>query len=241
MLAGLAVPAYLPGLVACGLMRWRPFWSFTARHNDGFYIALLSAYLVLGFGVVVLLSARYSSAIWARERLARPQLLVALVVLLPLLLFHASHCLSQIQYALSYSPRSGRAEDVRMLAFIYQGYWDEAASGTSPVAIACASVRSLAGPLVEEVVLTGFLANAIARRYGFAVAAVGVPLCFTLSHFPRVGTDIRLIPLFFASVTYVMVRLCSGSLSLAVLSHCLINALIFLPKWIVAALYLGRA
>ena len=51
---------------------------------------------------------------------------------------------------------------------------------------------------------------------------------------------IRLVPLFFAGVTYVMVRFCSVSLSLAVLSHCVINAVIFLPKWVVAALYLGR-
>jgi membrane protease YdiL (CAAX protease family) len=128
-----------------------------------------------------------------------------------------------------------------MLASIYQNYWDEAAAGTSPVAIACASVRTLAMPLVEEVVLTGLLTNAIARRYGFAAAAVGVPLCFTLGHVHRVGIDISLVPLFFASVTYVMVRLCSGSLSLAVLSHSVINAVVFLPKWVVAALYLGRA
>jgi len=240
LLVGLAAPAYLPGLLAYGLMRWRPFWLFTAKHNDGFYIAQLIAQLILGFGVIVLLSRRYSSAIWTRERLARPQLLAALVVLLPLLLFHASHCFSQIHYALSCLPRSGRTADVGMLASFYQYEWDESASGTSPAAIACASVSALAAPLLEELVLTGFLTNAIARRYGFAAAAVGVPLCFTLGHVHQVGIDIRLVPLFFAGVTYVMVRFCSGSLSLAVLSHCVINAVIFLPKWVVAALYLGR-
>jgi membrane protease YdiL (CAAX protease family) len=241
VLVGFAVSDYLPGLLANGLMSWRPFWLFTAKHNDGFYIALLFTQLFLGLGVVALFSTRYSSAIWTRKGLAWPQLLVALAVFLPLLLFYAFHCFSQIQCALSYSPRSGRAEDLRMLASIYQYYWDETAAGTSPVAIACASVRTLALPLVEEVLLTGFLTNAIARRYGFAAAAVGVPLCFTLGHVPRFGIHMSLVPLFFASVTYVTVRFCSGLLSLAVLSHCVINAVVFLPKWVVAALYFGRA
>ena len=237
VLASLAVP-YVPGLVAYGLRCWPRFWTFTANHNGAYYVGLLIAQMALALGVVVVLSMRYRSALWSDECLGCRQVVVALIILLPLLLFHLFHCLTQVHYIISLRPAD--AQGVQRLASFYQYEWDAVAAGTSPAAIACASIRTLAGPLLEEVVLTGLLMNAIARRYGIAAAVLVVPVCFTFGHVLNVGINGTLIVLFFAGITYAMVRVCSGSLLLAVLGHSMINAVIFIPKWLVAALYLAR-
>ena len=92
-------------------------------------------------------------------------------------------------------------------------------------------------PVLEETLFTGFLLNAIARPYGFVAAALGVSLCFTFSHTFKFGVGVILIPLAVASLTYSVIRIWCGSLLLAVLAHCTINGVIFIPKWVVATIY----
>jgi membrane protease YdiL (CAAX protease family) len=100
---------------------------------------------------------------------------------------------------------------------------------------------SFAVPVLEEVVFTGSVVNAIAKPYGFVTAVVGVPMCFGLVHVFQFGVGRHLVPVFFAGVTYVAIRVFSGSLLLAVLAHCVVNAVILLPKWVVAVIRFSQA
>lgn len=128
-------------------------------------------------------------------------------------------------------------EGTKTLASIHHDVWGSLAYGSSLAGVVCSSVMSFAGPVLEEVVFTGFVVNAIAKPYGFVVAVVSAPACFALVHGFQFGVGLHLVPLFFAGVTYAVIRLCSGSLLLAVFGHWTINAVIFLPKWVVAVMH----
>lgn len=132
-------------------------------------------------------------------------------------------------------------EDTKMLASLYNEVWGRQAYGPSLAGVLSSSVLLFASPILEEIVFTGFTLNAIAKRYGSVAAVLGVPVCFALVHAFQFGLGTQLIPLFFAGLTYALIRLSSGSLLLAILGHWTINALVFLPKWVVAVMYFAQA
>jgi membrane protease YdiL (CAAX protease family) len=241
LVACLVVPACFTPLLSHGLMHWRSFWALTANHNTAYWVTCLLVSSILTFGAVVILSQRYASAIWTPRPAGWRRFLVFLIILLPLLLFHLSHCLAEIQDISTSLAFPGRAEANQMLVSIYHNEWDYVTSfDTSAVGVVCDSIKTLVVPVLEEVVFTGFLVNAIAKLYGFAAAVVGTSACFVFFHVFKFAIDPRLIPLFFAAATYGMIRICTGSILLAVLGHCTINAVIYLPKWVIAAICFTR-
>ena len=133
-----------------------------------------------------------------------------------------------------------RAKSTECLAFLFTQQWQPVADGPTGADLAYASTMAFAAPVLEETLFTGFLLNGIARLYGFVPACLGVAVCFTAWHTFKLGITVILIPLFFAGLTYAMIRVWSGSLLLAVLAHCTINGVIFIPKWVVAAIYFSR-
>jgi membrane protease YdiL (CAAX protease family) len=143
--------------------------------------------------------------------------------------------------AISDAARFGsRAQSTEYLASLFSQEWRPVADLPTRMDFVYASVMTFLAPVVEEALFTGFLLNAIAKPCGFIVAALGVALCFTFTHTLKVGVGVILIPLFFASLTYLAIRIWCGSLLLAMLAHCAINGVIFIPKWAVAASYLSR-
>ena len=221
-------------------MPWPLFLAFAQKQESACRITFLLIQVSLVFGGVVLLSRKYASALWVPQPLGRRPFSAFLLILLPMLLFHLVFCLLELRAIINSATFPQRTEATRMLASIYHQEWATTVSGTSGIEVVCESIMSFVAPVLEEVVFTGFVVNAIAKPYGFVAAALGAPLCFTLYHTLKFGVGVILIPLFFAGVTYSLVRICSGSLLLAVLAHCTVNAVIFLPKWVVAAIWFTR-
>jgi len=138
----------------------------------------------------------------------------------------------------SYSPwRVSASKGNETLASIHNEVWSRLAYGSSLAGVLCSSVLSFADPVLEEVVFRGFVVNAIAKPRGFFAAVIGASACFALVHVLQFGFGIHLLPLFFAGLTYAIIRVCSGSLVLAIFAHWTINVVIFLPKWLVAVMH----
>ena len=234
----LFVAGWLPTLFAHALMSWPLFSAFTAEHNSAYRIIFFIVQLSLICGAIAFLSRRHASAVWTPQPLWPRRAVVSLLILLPLLLFHLPDSLSGIQGAIALSGFGVEAK-VR-LASIHDEAWEGLAYGSSLTGVVCSSILSFAAPALEELVFSGFLINAIAKPYGIAAAVVGAPACFAVVHIFQFGVGAHVIPLFFAGITYASLRVCSGSLLLAVLGHWTINAVIFLPKWVVAVLHFAQ-
>ena len=237
LLVCLVVPGQLPGM----LSHCRIFDSVAEHHYSAFRIGVLLVQLGLTFGVVMFLRSRYSSAIWTARQPGRPRFLLFVAILLPLFLFHLFHTLRAVQTMLVCARLPDQAQAAQWLASIYHQAWDREGVGTYLGALVSASVTSLfLAPVLEEPVLSGFVVNVIAKRYGFIAAAVGAALGFALMHAFKVGLGVQLLPLFFAGLSYATIRICTGSLLLAVLGHCTINGLVSIPQWVIAALCFAR-
>jgi membrane protease YdiL (CAAX protease family) len=135
-------------------------------------------------------------------------------------------------------PSGGQNRDY--IALLFSREWQPVADGPTPTDLAYASIMTLVAPVLEETLFTGFLLNAIAKPHGFVAAALGVSLCFTFVHAFKIGVGVFLIPLALAGLTYAVIRIWCGSLLLAVLAHCTINVVIFIPKWVIATIYFSR-
>jgi membrane protease YdiL (CAAX protease family) len=220
------------------LMQWPLFSHFAAARDEAYRITFFLVQLSLVFGSAAFLSRRHAPAIWTPQPLLRRGILASLVILLPLLLNHLADCFVGIQGAIALSGLG--SEGTKTLTSIYHDVWGSLAYGSSLAGVACSSIMSIAAPVLEEVVFTGFLVNAIAKSYGFVVAVLIVPACFALVHGFQFGFGVPLFPLYFAGVTYAAIRLYSGSLLLAVFGHCTVNAVIFLPKWVIAVMHFTR-
>jgi membrane protease YdiL (CAAX protease family) len=77
----------------------------------------------------------------------------------------------------------------------------------------------------------------LAKRFGITVAILCAPVCFSLSHMVQFGIGPHLIVLFFAGVTYTIMRFYSGNLLMPIIGHMAIQFLISVPKWVVAVMY----
>lgn len=234
----LVVPAWLPTVLSYGLMQWPLFSHFVAPHDVAYRLAFFFVQLSLTCLAIAFLSWRYASAIWTPQPPLDRRILVCLFILLPLLLYHLCGSIIGSQSAIALSGLG--LEGAKELATVHNEVWGSLAYGSSLTGMVCSSVMSFAAPVLEEVVFTGFLVNAVAKPYGFAIAVVIVPACFALAHGFQFGMGLQLVPLVFAGVTYAIIRLCSGSLLTAVFGHWTINAVIFLPKWVIAVIHFAH-
>jgi membrane protease YdiL (CAAX protease family) len=240
LLAWLVAVEWLPSLTSRALRLWPSCYAFQAQHRTAWLIAWLFVQVILTFGCAVLLIRQYADAVWIPRPLGRQRFRRFLLVLLPMLVFQLSFSSIQLQAICDAATYPSRSQSTGFLASLFCHEWQPVADGPTQADLVYASVLNFVGPVLEETVFTGFLLNAIARRYGFIAGSFGVALCFSVWHTPRYGIDAILIPLFFASLTFSAIRVWCGSLLLAVMAHCMINGVIFIPKWTVAALYLGR-
>ena len=220
-------------------MLWPLFSRFTSEHDVGYRVTFFLVQLSLICGVIVFLSRTYTSAVWRPQPSRGRGIAISLIILLPLLLVYLSSSVRGIHATIALSGFG--VEDTQALASSYQDVWGRLAYGSSTVGAFCSSILSFVGPVLEEIVFTGFVLNVIGKRYGFVAAAIGAPACFGLCHAIQFGFGAHLIPLFFAGMTYAMMRILSGSLWAAVFGHWIINAVIFLPKWVLAMIHFTHA
>jgi membrane protease YdiL (CAAX protease family) len=230
----LFIPGWLPTLLAHALMRWSDFSTFVSNHDLGYRLTFFVVQLSLTCGAIVFVSKKYRSALWTPLPSWRRGISISVLILLPLFFYHLSSSLSGIQGAILLSGFGD--EGNKELASVHDQVWSRLAYGSSADGVAFSSIVSFVAPALEEIVFAGFVVNMIAKPYGFTAAVVGAPVCFALVHVFQFGVGLHLIPLFLAGVTYASIRVCSGSLLLAVFGHWMINAVIFLPKWLIAVI-----
>ncbi len=226
----------MPQVLTHVLMLWPFFGALTAQYLTEYRLIFFVFQLTLISGVTFYLSRRYGSAIWLPQPASWKRSLLSLCALLPLLIYHF-YC-GRWVIALWNFPDN--AEAAQVLASVHQETWSRLAYGSSAQGVILSSLLSFTAPVWEEVVLTGFLLNRIAKWRGYFTGITGVALCFALGHSFQFGMGLHLVPLFFASATYAIIRVFSGSVLLAIFSHCVINAVIFLPKWIIAFTYFNN-
>lgn len=160
------------------------------------------------------------------------------LVLLPLFLFHLFGCLHGVGGLIALSTFGADANET--LDSIHHEAWGRLAYDSSLTGVVCSSVLLFASPVWEELMFSGFVVNYIAKRFSFAAAIVATPALFSLLHAIEFGLGEHLVALYFAGLTYTLLRVSSGSIWLSVMGHWAINAVILLPKWLVAFLHFTR-
>ena len=185
-----------------------------------------------------ILSKNYSSAVLSPQPSWRGGTLTKLLILLPLLIYYLCSSIGGISAALAL-PGFG-PEGNKMLDSLHDEVWGRLAYGPTLAGVLCVSVMAFTGPILEELVFRGFLINALAKRNGFVVAVIAASACFALTHVLQFGVGMHLIPLFFSAITYAMIRIYSGSLTLAIFSHLAINVIVFFPKWVITVLHFAH-
>jgi membrane protease YdiL (CAAX protease family) len=231
-------PGWMPKLVAYVLIQWPSFGTFASEHPALYSASFLGVQLCLMFGVAGLLSWKYPSASWSPQPSLRHAAATLRLVLLPLFLFHLFRSLRGIGGLIALSALGAEANGT--LSSIHHEAWGRLAYDSSLTGVVCSCILSFASPVWEELIFSGFVVNSIAKRSGFAAAIVATPALFSLLHAFEFGLGEHLIPLFFAGLTYTLLRVSGGSIWLAIMGHWAINAVIFLPKWLVAFLHFTR-
>jgi membrane protease YdiL (CAAX protease family) len=233
----LGVPWWLPTLLVHMLKRWPAFWTLASEHDTVYLVGFFLVQLSLVCGSVVFLSKKYRSAVWTPQPSWPRGTAVSLLLLLPLFLFYLSRDVRGIRAMIGLSTYG--VEGAKALASAHLVVWGRLAYGLSLAGVLCGSIAVFVAPVLEELVFSGFVINAIAKRHGFVAAVLGASTCFTLVHVPRFGVGQHLLLVFFAGVTCALIRVFSGSLLLAVFGHWTINTVIFLPKWVLAVIHFG--
>lgn len=231
------VPGWLLTLLSVGLVRWPLFVAYASPHP----IIYRAVFAIVQFGLmtggIVYLSRKFRSALWYPPPSTWRRSVAALACLLPILSYHLCIGLSSIRTIAELVAAPQQDIAMPLLVSLYQQSWGALAYGSSFDGVIFSSALSFVTPVLEEIVFSGFVANALVRRFGFTAAVLGTSVCFCFVHAVRFGIGMQLVPVLFAGMTYVIVRLVSGSLFLAVLAHCIVNAVVFLPKWAVAIAY----
>lgn len=227
---GLFVPNYSLTLLSKGLLFWPAFSALTATHYVAYQNVFFTLQLLLVAGSVFWFSRNYPSALWRPQPPWGRSTALALVILTPLLLYHLATSLKAVGAFMELLRLGNR----RAVMMVHERVWDGLAYGASGSGVILSSVASFVAPPLEELIFSGLILNFGLRRFHPIAAILGTPCCFALVHAVPFGFGLHLLPLFFAGLTYTCIRAFSGSLGLAIAGHCLVNAVIFFPRWIVA-------
>jgi len=182
---------------------------------------------------------KYPGALFTKRSyvVSKRRFALAILVLLHLTIWHVL-TINKLALPICGMFQTGTAVDLsNAFASMYKAVWSNLAYDVSLIGVVFSSLLSLTGPMHEEILINGFAANWIIRRVSFIAAIFITPLVFAFSHLPAFGFGKHLWGLFFAGLSYLLVRVISGSVLWSIVSHCLINMLIFIPKWVITILY----
>ena len=200
----------------------------------GFF--LFQVALLCGIGWV--LGTRYRTALWQPQPRWSVRWLGALVIIAPLLAYYLSTLLPRIDAFIFFWKFSHMDEVRRVIAELHGKAWGRLGSGESVIdVIRIATLSLIMAPVVEETLFTGLLTNRLTRRFGVTAALLVTPFAFVAGHMFLVSFGLDAILLFFAGLSYVAVRMYTGSLIASVVCHAVVNAVIIAPKLVIAFLY----
>jgi membrane protease YdiL (CAAX protease family) len=237
-----AVPTWGPRSLAGGLMCWSVFDRFVARHYTSYSLGYFVFQEALICCAIVFLSWHYTSALWKPRPKSLRCSLKSVWILTPVLMWHLGDCFGawQMMQVGRSLKTMAPSEFNQMLASLYQQTWEPLGCSSSADVLGY-STLSFVSPVLEEMLFSGLLGNWLARQFNFTVALVGTPICFTVVHGFAYGFSSHLLPLFFAGLTYTLMRFYSGNLLMPVLAHLAVNFVILFPKWIIAAMYFAHS
>jgi membrane protease YdiL (CAAX protease family) len=235
LLLAFSVPAWMLTVATGLLMRSDSYARLTQQYPDQYLLIFFMLQMLLSVIISAWLGFKYRAALWRPTPLPPLRSFVPVLLLLPLLLWYGLSGASSTIVLLCNTALIGDQEQVRnMLTQIHDQVWSEMAYGPSIIGVACSSASTLLFPVLEEIVFTGLLANAIYRKWGFSATVTVVPIVFSLAHLPAFGFGAHIFPLLLACGAYTAIRLTTGSLLYSLAGHLLVNCVILLPKWLIA-------
>jgi len=233
------VVCWMLSLLTWGLMRIGIFIDFATRYPVLYSSAFYSLQTALVFYFTIIFFRRHDGSLRTPMKRSWKYALVSFCILLPVSILDwqpmvkVADIFTQLNE--SHDPALIRATIIQL----YHVMWDPLVTHQSIITVICTSAMSFLVPVYEELLFTGFVANRFARKFGTIAAIFLTPLCFTLAHVPRFGLDwgIHSLPVFAMGLTCVIIRFWTGSVVPAIISHLLLNLVIFFPKWMVAYIY----
>ncbi len=234
-------PGHALTLVTYCLIRWPAFVELFQDHRDAYYLIFFAAQVTLITASLIFVATRYGAVTLKPRPAWSARHVWALLIFLPLLIFYMRAAwigfqgnmrLVSISQRADYSP-----EIFDVFEFAYNRVWGAMPYGTDLTGMVCFTTLTLLGPFYEELVFSGLALNILSKRCGIPAGFVLTAVCFTLLHIISFGFGLHLVPLFFSSLVYGLLRIVTGSLFPSVVAHCAINFLVMAPKWMLAILY----
>jgi len=232
------IPVILLRWCTLVLMHIPSFARVCAAHPQSYSAVYFSLQMAISLSLVIYFGRRYSTALHsAGARVGKRQLRFAALVFLPLIAWYLFE-LPRFFMGLDWLMQLPRGPEwTAAIADVHEQVWGRLSYDPSLTGVIFTSVLSLVFPALEEIVFTGFLGNFIARRAGLAAALLVTPCVFAVAHIPGFGFGRHLIGLLCAGACFMLIRVLTGSVRYSIAAHVLLNVVIFVPKWIVAAVY----
>ena len=120
-----------------------------------------------------------------------------------------------------------------MIYKLFYTIWRPLGFGVTVTGVVLASLWSFIVPIYEECLFTGILFNKIGNKVKLPIAVICFSLIFALLHFHRTGFSYELLLMFFFGLSSIVSRIISGCWVSGLITHLLINFVIFLPKWLI--------
>ena len=214
------------------------FVRLCTDHPQGYLSVFFFIQIVCITTAAVFFCWKYSDALFLRRSIiSKKRIVLSFLALTPLAIWHI-HTIGKFIVSVDGMFQTGTSVELsEAFASMHQAIWGNLAYNASSLGVLFSSLLSVVAPLHEEILINGFIANWIIRRANIFAGLVSMPVVFTLAHVPAFGFGNHLWGLFFAGSTYILIRVLSGSVAFAILSHCFINILIFVPKWAITVLY----
>ncbi len=222
------------------LLYWPAAASLIELYRAEYFIAYFLYQILLLFSIGTSLSIRFAAAVWIPQPPLFTRTTLWLLVALPLLLFYTIPLVRNLDSFVSLWTLSGDPSVDQQIVPTFNRIWKALPYGANWDGVILSSLTAFTGPIYEEVFFSGFLANIVLRRLGTIAALLVVPACFMLSHTLQFGWGWHILPLYFAGLTYLTIRLTTGSILWSIFAHLTANFIVFLPKW-AFALYCFRA
>ena len=184
---------------------------------------------------------KYPTALYSKNSIAIIRnLKKTIIIAAPLIIFYAYGCVKSVNATSSLAQVIGnhpnQFDDIKNIFIeINQKALGNLAYGATSLGIILSSISSFITPIFEEIIITGIAYNYISRFVKWHYAVVITAITFSMLHIIAFGFGLHIISLFFCSITYILTRIKTGHIAYSIISHLIINFIIFLPKWFLLA------
>ena len=212
--------------------------EWAQKHED---IYTISFFVIQLFGILFFICyfLKYSSALHTRPSSFKHltnKLLLMLLIMLPVLIWHGYRChrffsnMIEMTSAVTHGV-IGVSEYKDLIHYINTEVWGQLAYGNGSYGMVFSSILSFTAPILEELTFTGFIMNKLSKHFNIFFGIIATSALFMSSHIIQFGMSLQLLILFWYGVTYIFIRLKTGSVYFSIMAHLVVNFLIFVPKW----------